>query len=228
MGTTLLLDITVSTMEDTELDPSELGTHDYWQKAYKKEIENYNEHGDPGDVWFGEDSAQRVINWICDCGVKKDVGIIDIGCGNGYTLTELAKEGFTQLLGIDYCEEAILLAKNVSQADFSQIRYQVFNITEDSVEELGKFGIVHDKGTYDAIGLNPEDPKTHREKYINQVTQLLDDDGMFIITSCNWTEDELIKHFSEKMKLKRVIPTPQFKFGGKVGSVVSSVVFIKK
>ncbi|CAH2238558.1 jg9846, partial [Pararge aegeria aegeria] len=50
---------------------------------------------------------------------------------------------------------------------------------------------------------------------------------LFVITSCNWTDDELLRHFSEKMKLKCVIPTPQFKFGGKVGSVVSSVVFEK-
>ncbi|XP_075989784.1 EEF1A lysine methyltransferase 2 [Anticarsia gemmatalis] len=214
-------------MEDTELDSSELGTQDYWQKAYSKEIENFQGYGDTGDVWFGEDSAQRVIDWICDCGVERDVRVIDLGCGNGYTLIELAKEGFTNLLGIDYCEEAILLAEKVS-SDHPLIKYKVFNITEDNVAQLGKFGVIHDKGTYDAIGLNPDEPKKHREKYIEQVTEMLDEDGMFIITSCNWTEEELIKHFSEKMKLKRVIPTPQFKFGGKVGSLVSSVVFEKK
>ncbi|XP_026747939.1 EEF1A lysine methyltransferase 2 [Trichoplusia ni] len=215
-------------MEDSELDPSELGTQDYWQKAYTKEIENFVEHGDPGDVWFGEDSADRVINWICNCGVDKDTAVIDLGCGNGYTLSELAREGLTNLLGIDYCEEAITLAKKVSNTEFPHIKYKVFNITQDSVAELGKFGIIHDKGTYDAIGLNPDDPKKHREKYIDQVAEMLSEEGLFIITSCNWTDEELIKHFSEKMKLKRVIPTPQFKFGGKVGSVVSSVVFTKK
>ena len=66
-------------MEDSELDPSVLGTQDYWQKAYTKEIENYEEHGDTGDVWFGEDSADRVISWICDCGVERDTAIIDLG-----------------------------------------------------------------------------------------------------------------------------------------------------
>ncbi|KAJ8704861.1 hypothetical protein PYW08_012181 [Mythimna loreyi] len=215
-------------MDDSELDPSELGTQDYWQKAYTKEIENFDEHGDPGDVWFGEDSANRVIEWICNCGADKDTAVIDLGCGNGYTLTELAREGFTNLLGVDYCQEAITLAEKVSKTEFPHIKYKVFDITQDCVKELGKFGIVHDKGTYDAIGLNPEDPKKCREKYIEQVVDMLDDEGLFIITSCNWTEEELIKHFGEKMKLKRVIPTPQFKFGGKVGSVVSSVVFTKK
>ncbi|XP_031767745.2 EEF1A lysine methyltransferase 2 [Galleria mellonella] len=216
-------------MEDTELDSSELGTYDYWKKTYAIEVNNYEENGDPGDVWFGEDSAQRVIDWICSCGVSLDTPLIDLGCGNGYSLMELARQGFTNLLGVDYCEEAIVLAEKVTKEEFSIIKYKVFDIINDDVSDLGtNFGIVHDKGTYDAISLNPDNPKENRRKYLEQVTKILCDNGLFIITSCNWTDQELIKQFSEKMKLKCVIPTPQFKFGGKVGSVVSSVVFIKK
>ncbi|CAH0731177.1 unnamed protein product, partial [Brenthis ino] len=215
-------------MEDSELDPSELGTHKYWQQAYAKEIINFEKHGDPGDIWFGEDSALRVIKWICKCGVEKDEPIIDLGCGNGYTLIELAKEGFTNLLGIDYCQEAILLAEKYAKNEFPIIKFQVFDITEDDVKTLNtKFKVVHDKGTYDAISLNPENTKQNREKYISQVSEMLNENGFFVITSCNWTDEELLRHFSKKFKLKCVIPTPQFKFGGKVGSVVSSVVFEK-
>lgn len=214
-------------MEDTELDPSELGTQEYWASAYAKEIINFEENGDQGDVWFGEDSAHRVIKWICNCDVDKSTPIIDLGCGNGYTLRELAKEGFTNLIGVDYCPGAITLAEKVSQ-DYPFIKFQVLDIIEDDVTNLGKFGVIHDKGTYDAIGLNPENPRDQRMRYAEQVHRMLTDDGFFVITSCNWTDDELIRHFSEKMKLKCVIPTPLFKFGGKVGSVVSSVVFTKK
>ncbi|XP_068627288.1 EEF1A lysine methyltransferase 2 [Battus philenor] len=215
-------------MEDTELEPSELGTQSYWQKAYTKEIVNFDDHGDPGDVWFGEDSAYRVIKWICQCGIPRDTAVIDLGCGNGYTLMELAREGFTNLLGVDYCEEAIVLAEKVAQKEFPLIKYQVFDIIDGAGQDLGKFGLVHDKGTYDAISLNPENAREKREKYIQKVADILADDGIYVITSCNWTEDELIRHFSEKMKLKCVIPTPQFTFGGKVGSMVSSVAFVKK
>lgn len=62
-----------------ELHCSELGTRNYWQEAYKKEIANFDEHGDPGDVWFGEDSAYRVIKWICKCGAPQDTAIVDVG-----------------------------------------------------------------------------------------------------------------------------------------------------
>ncbi|XP_037972036.2 EEF1A lysine methyltransferase 2 [Plutella xylostella] len=211
-----------------ELESSELGTQTYWQEAYKKEIANFDEHGDPGDVWFGEDSACRVIDWICNCGVAKDTAIIDLGCGNGYTLQKLSEEGFSNLLGVDYCMEAITLAEKVSKEEFPHIKYKVFDITTGNLEDLGcKFGLVHDKGTYDAISLNPDNPKEQREKYIQQVVDMLDDKGLFVITSCNWTSDELVNQFSDRLRLRRVIPTPQFKFGGKVGSVVSSVVFEK-
>lgn len=66
-------------MEDIELDSSELGTQSYWQKAYIKEIANFEENGDPGDVWFGEDSAYRVIEWICECGKGNETAIVDVG-----------------------------------------------------------------------------------------------------------------------------------------------------
>ncbi|CAH0757677.1 unnamed protein product [Diatraea saccharalis] len=215
-------------MEETELDSSELGTHSYWQQSYAKEIINFDDHGDTGDVWFGEDSAYRVIDWICKCNIDKNSPIIDLGCGNGYTLIELAKEGYRNLLGVDYCNEAVELAERISKTDFPFIKYKVFDITQGSVDKLGcKFSLVHDKGTYDAIGLNPDKPRENRMKYIDQVYEMMENNALFIITSCNWTEQELIKQFSEKLKLKCVIPTPQFKFGGKVGSVVSSVVFVK-
>ncbi|XP_059050351.1 EEF1A lysine methyltransferase 2 [Achroia grisella] len=216
-------------MDDSELNASELGTFDYWQKAYTTEIINYDEHGDPGEVWFGEDSAQRVIDWISTSGIDKDISFVDLGCGNGYSLLELARRGFTNLIGVDYCPEAIMLAKKITKEEFPSIKYKLFDIIKDDLSNLGtEYGIVHDKGTYDAVSLNPDNPKENRQKYLEQVTNMLSNNGLFVITSCNWTDQELIQHFSEKMKLKCVIPTPQFKFGGKVGSVISSVVFIKK
>ncbi|XP_045783339.1 EEF1A lysine methyltransferase 2 [Maniola jurtina] len=214
-------------MEESELDSSELGTYKYWKEAYTKEISNFEDHGDPGDVWFGEESAFRVIDWICKCGIDKDTPIIDLGCGNGHTLSELAKEGFTNLLGVDYCMEAITLAEKVAKSEYPILKFQVFDIITDDVKNLGSFGLAHDKGTYDAVSLNPENAKENRRKYMEQIVDMLTDTGLFVITSCNWTDAELMRHFSEKMKLKCVIPTPQFKFGGKVGSVVSSVVFEK-
>lgn len=34
-----------------ELEGSELGTIEYWEKAYEREIKNYESHGDLGEIW---------------------------------------------------------------------------------------------------------------------------------------------------------------------------------
>lgn len=59
-----------------------------------------------------------------------------------------------------------------------------------------KYAVALDKGTYDAVSLHPVDPKGNREKYISNVWKLLKPQGILLITSCNWTEKELISHFS--------------------------------
>ena len=52
-----------------------------------------------------------------------------------------------------------------------------------------------DKGTYDAVSLHPDNSKERREEYIKQVFKILEPRGFLIITSCNWTEDELKTQF---------------------------------
>ena len=71
-----------------------------------------------------------------------------------------------------------------------------------------------------------------RLKYIENISELLGSGGnkkrFLILTSCNWTEEELVKQFEDCFNVHTVIPTPQFKFGGVVGNVVTSIVFEKK
>lgn len=82
-------------------------------------------------------------------------------------------------------------------------------------------------GTYDAVSLM-SDAKEKRVVYVNNVAKLMEDDGFFIITSCNFTEDELISSFEGTFIKHELIPTQMFKFGGITGSVVTSIVFKKK
>ena len=48
-----------------------------------------------------------------------------MGCGNGYTCCQLAEQGYTNLTGIDYSENAIKLAKSVSEKENLNIEYKV-------------------------------------------------------------------------------------------------------
>lgn len=37
---------------DGELDPSELGSKEYWQKLYATELQNFSEFDDIGEIWY--------------------------------------------------------------------------------------------------------------------------------------------------------------------------------
>jgi hypothetical protein len=40
---------------EIEKNDSILGTQEYWQQIYKKELENWNSDNLVGEIWFGEE-----------------------------------------------------------------------------------------------------------------------------------------------------------------------------
>lgn len=224
-------------METAELDPSELGTKEYWDECYAREKGNFLSSGDMGEVWFGEESMDRVMRYLEEEDVAKNSSVIDIGCGNGLFLVELACEGFRDLTGIDYSADAVNLATSIAKQKEVNIRFEVVNIVGDqkncqSEKSAGgdvmsrQYDICHDKGTYDAICLSA-DSATERKRYREAVCRLLKPEGLFIITSCNWTADELLPQFvyhSSPLSHVCTLPTPQFQYGGLSGSLVSCLV----
>lgn len=98
----------------------------------------------------------------------------------------------------------------------------------------GGFDIVLDKGTFDAISL-AEDAKATRvcERYPDIARRLLRKDGVLVVTSCNWTEEELVRWFvgaGEAEDRDRLVvwgraEYPRFRFGGHEGQGVCTVCF---
>jgi len=128
---------------------------------------------------------------------KESDKIIDVGCGNAMTLVELAKKGFTNLIGVDYSEKAVDLARMVlDNNDLPNVRLEVCDILDNTLSH--DFKLVHDKGTYDAISLNPENPTEKRQKYVENIHRILLPGGYLVLTSCNWTKEELLKHFTNR------------------------------
>lgn len=207
-----------------ELLESELGTLEYWENCYKDELKQFVRFGDPGEIWFGEDILKRIIKWMNHSNlIKKEAKIIDLGCGNGMMLIELANEGFSNLTGVDYSENAILLCKKVAEKHNLRINFKTCDILIGLDFE---YDIILDKGTYDAITLS-SDAKISRSKYMENVYNGLKTEGIFIITSCNWTESELVNQFKFHFSFLEKIRTPQFQFGGKVGNIVTICIFKK-
>jgi SAM-dependent methyltransferase len=106
----------------------------------------------------------------------------------------------------------------------------------------GGFDLVLDKGTFDAISLSSStvrDPVSNTERrvcelYPAKVSRTIKPGGFLLITSCNWTEEEVIRWFTlpdagqrGKIRLEVYgrIKYPVFEFGGQKGQGVASVCF---
>ena len=140
-----------------------------------------------------------LITWISN-NIKPCKEIIDIGCGNGHICHELNKKGFSNITGVDYSATAIELCRKISSKS-NQINFQTCDILSTCAEFFLKFGLAIDKGTFDAISLYDKNNLIENTspilKYVNEVFSILQEDGILIINSCNWTFDELLNIFKE-------------------------------
>jgi EEF1A lysine methyltransferase 2 len=110
----------------------------------------------------------------------------------------------------------------------------------DKYGNASGFDLVLDKGTFDAISLSSETIDVGgRLKRIHEVfpritVSLVNPGGFFLITSCNWTEEEVIKWFttgegvSGELEVFDRISYPVFEFGGHKGQGVASVCFRRR
>lgn len=138
---------------------------------------------------------------------KESDKIIDIGCGNGISLVDFATSGFKRLTGIDYSQKAIDFAREIlNDKGLSDVELRVLDMTNHlDCTDTFQFKVAHDKGTYDAICLDPLDSLTKRQNYKENVRNILQKDGYFVLTSCNWTSEELIKDFDSCKSFNYII-----------------------
>uniref|UniRef100_A0A3Q0RA67 EEF1A lysine methyltransferase 2 n=1 Tax=Amphilophus citrinellus TaxID=61819 RepID=A0A3Q0RA67_AMPCI len=204
---------------ENDFGTSKLGTKEYWDDAYQKELDTFKDIGDVGEIWFGEESMSRVLRWMGKAKIPESAAILDIGTGNGAFLVEL------NLTGIDYSAASVELARSVLQAeDLTDVTVKEMDFLRCQ-EELKGFDVCIDKGTFDAISLNPDNTNEGKRLYVLALKDVLKDNGFFAITSCNWTKEQLRDRFSEGFEFVQELPTPTFQFGGKTGSSVAALIF---
>lgn len=58
-----------------------------------------------------------------------------------------------------------------------------------------EFTVAIDKGTYDALTIKDGSAPVRVTRYMEVVYRLLAVDGLLIIVTCNWTEEEICDHF---------------------------------
>lgn len=130
-------------------------------------------------------------------GINKDTSsILDLGCGNGYSLIQFAKAGFKKLHGCDYSLTAIELAKKITETEELNEEIQYFVADVLNFQAKDQYQLIIDKGTFDAIALSNNRSEA-KEKYIQTLKKILlpSPFSYFVITSCNFTKAELLVIF---------------------------------
>nr|XP_019048758.1 hypothetical protein I302_02532 [Kwoniella bestiolae CBS 10118]OCF27688.1 hypothetical protein I302_02532 [Kwoniella bestiolae CBS 10118] len=173
------------------------------------------------------------------------------------------------LTGIDYSEGARELAQSITKSRRENIQQEIEDALEDDDEELvenevevdwrtedllrkdfegEQWDLVLDKGTYDALclsseGIAEEQGRLPSQVYPERIARLVKKGGYFLITSCNFTEEEIKGRYTKEglgfefhssglifesaTMPSSSVPHPSFSFGGKSGTTVCTVAFKK-
>ncbi|TDZ51787.1 Protein-lysine N-methyltransferase EFM4 [Colletotrichum trifolii] len=252
------------------LEPSKLGTKEYWSSLYTTELTNHASNPeDKGTVWFDDSDAEsKLLLYLEDLTEsapfdhslnQSTTSFLDLGCGNGSLLFALRDEGWAgRCLGVDYAPQSVQLANRIAaQRTVEQNSDMNDGDDDDEVKEPefaewdvlngpwetvlnGRhndgWDVVLDKGTFDAICLSDEKDAHGRricEGYRGRALRLVKPGGLLLITSCNWTEEELKAWFEGPAKEGDVgkfiavgkVDYPSFTFGGAKGQTISSLCF---
>lgn len=261
-----------STSKPTHLEPSPLGTKEYWDNLYTRELTNHTaDPSDVGTIWFDDSSAEdKMVSFlrsIPDLDLSR-ASVLDSGTGNGHMLFRLREERREdgndydsdeeegdgeqkvfkgRMLGTDYSTKSIEFAKQVAeneglgQGSEGEVEFIEWDILKSDPailltgeQEMG-WDVVLDKGTFDAISLSDERDEQGRrivEGYKERILPLMKKGGRLLVTSCNWTEEELKGWFHDEdeggLRFEKEIEYKSFSFGGKKGQTISSCCFIKQ
>ena len=202
------------------------------------ELENFEDHGDEGEIWFGKAVERRVIDWIkLNRSIASNPSILDLGCGNGHFTLKLIEAGWKRVASLDYSGKAVELARKLvgfPENDDRIFQADIMNPESLPIKYRSHFDVIVDKGTFDAISLNPDFQgleKVSKTKIIADAfkitlkTLLSAKDSLFIITSCNWTSSELQQIFGPEFEAIGEVEHTKFVFGGKSGQDVSTIIF---
>ncbi|KAI1743608.1 hypothetical protein F4680DRAFT_456748 [Xylaria scruposa] len=108
------------------LEPSKLGTREYWDALYTTEIANHtHDPTDTGTAWFDDSDAEaKLVEFLEDPERAQELGLdesttsfLDLGTGNGALLFALRDAGWRgPMLGVDYSEQSVRFARRIERA----------------------------------------------------------------------------------------------------------------
>ena len=112
----------------------------YWDRVYEKKA---NEKYD----WYCEyPQFRQFLKHI-----PKSARILIVGCGNSALPQDLWQDGYHKLTCIDYSKVIIDKMRQKYRALFPSVLFLVQDVTAMTSFSSGKFDVILDKGTLDAI-----------------------------------------------------------------------------
>jgi EEF1A lysine methyltransferase 2 len=216
-----------------------LKLHSAYDSVSEEEEEEEEEEDDDGEVGVEANAKDQIVE-ISTLESHRDPQVLEVGHLQDIRFEEwdILASGNEQLLDA------------TSSGDDEQLDWFPYS--------MKGFDIVLDKGTFDAISLCDEnyterdnstssaDKSNHKryskvvqhrvcERYPGITRRLVRPGGFLIVTSCNWTEDEIIEWFTRKgaggnnsLVFFDRVEYPKFRFGGREGQGVCTVCFQKK
>ena len=238
-----------NTMADpptTHLTPSPFGSKEYWDTTYTSELSQHlssPEAPSTSTVWFSDTSAAEKVTSYLVSHAPPRASMLDLGTGNGGMLfqlrEELGSDKAGRMLGVDYASAGVELARGLGrQRGYAEVGFKTWDIFKGdrgevmTGEQKDGWDVVLDKGTFDAVSLSEERDGEQQERrrceiYPDKAAELVRLGGMLVVTSCNWTEEELQGWFDGVggLAVHHRIKYPSFSFGGGQGQSVCTVVF---
>lgn len=188
----------------------------------RREVTNFKEDGDRGEIWFGKESADVMLDYLLQhysSGSNPGPRIMDMGTGNGHLLFSLcgvtaededsddedaeerrvALKGITKperLMGVDYSPASIDLCKSIATAQEDEAAAGVRWQTADVLDAAQVSSLGH--GAWDilldkgTLDAIALSSPTDLTTYISHLPLLLSTGGLLLVVTCNWTPEELI------------------------------------
>ncbi|KAH9917842.1 uncharacterized protein B0H18DRAFT_1086977 [Fomitopsis serialis] len=211
-------------MSSIDLPPSKLGTKEqYLGWRVSSELVNFEEIGDEGEVWFGEDSVEKMVDWALDH-VPTDHRHTSSRSAPG---TAISSSRCTKRVrgradrGVDYSADAVKLAAAIATS-----KQQEKEEHEDaSVTGPGAITFaVCDFLAEDVPCWMDEHGTNIADGYPSRVGRVVKHGGYFLIT-LQFHREELMSKFATS---ETGLTYQYLLFGGKSGNVYSSVAFQKQ